>query len=646
LVYDEAVDKSFGSGAVKVTPAHDPTDFEIAERRKLPHLTVIGFDGKMTQAAGQEFAGLDRFEARKKVVADLEALGLLDGVEDYNVAAAVCYRCETVIEPLESEQWFLSMANMAKRAKEATKKGKVRIVPKSWESPYQLWLTNLRDWCVSRQIWWGHRIPVWYCMKKKSDKLERSSCPPIVSMTDPTSCPKCKGAQLEQDPDVLDTWFSSALWPFSVFAWPETTPDLKRYFPTTTLVTGHEILYLWVARMVMFSLEFMGKVPYSTVLIHGIVRDKKGRKMSKSLGNVIDPLDLVAEFGADAVRFSLAQSAAPGRDMQISKENFVATRNFNNKIWNATRFAMMHIGDLGASIPSVPSKNNLELSDRWILQRLSVAISETTDALERHDIDAASRGLYDFFWSELCDWYLEMIKPRLDRQHYADVPVTPESQMAARTVLATVLEAALRLLHPFIPFITEELWEKVPKPSQTTAKHVMVTSWPEAPNAWTDAHALKEMNLLQEIVTKLRTIRSEMGIPPSQPIQVLARCDRPESEKILRSQAAILKCLNSRVGSLTMGLDVQRPKASAAAVVPGAVLYVPLEGLIDFSKERGRLEKEMSAISDDAQRLMKKLSNQDFVSNAPSEEVEKTKSRLNESQERLKRLQDNIATLQ
>jgi len=643
VVADAAIDKTFGSGAVKVTPAHDPTDFEIAERQKLPHITVIGFDGKMTEAAGDTYKDQDRFEARKNVVAALEAAGLLDKIEDYKVSLAVCYRCDSVIEPLESEQWFLSMADMAKRAREANKKGKVRIVPESWESPYQLWLRNLKDWCVSRQIWWGHRIPVWYCVSDEKGQTRRTDCPPISAMEDPTICPACKNTKLEQDPDVLDTWFSSALWPMSVFGWPDQTADLERFYPTTTLVTGHEILYLWVARMIMFGQEFMGKVPFKYVLIHGIVRDKGGRKMSKSIGNVIDPLELIEEYGADAVRFSLAQSAAPGRDMQISKENFIATRNFCNKIWNATRFALMNLEGLTTVVPISSVAADLDLSDRWILHRYNQTVKETTEALDRFDIDAASRGLYNFFWSDFCDWYLELIKPRVDRVHYAEFPITPGSTTAAKTVLATVLEGSIKLLHPFVPFLTEEIWSKLPK--TRPQEHVMVAEWPKAQAAFDDADAAREMEMFQEVVTKLRAIRSEMGIPPGQRIQVVARTSG-DPEKFLRRSEVALRCLNTRVDKLEISADAGRPAGSAAAVVPGVNLYVPLKGLIDFDKEAGRLQKELDALKLEAERLGKKLSNHDFVTNAPAEEVTRVQDRLAESQGRIGHLQDNLSTLQ
>ncbi len=643
VVADDVVDKAFGSGAVKVTPAHDQTDFEIAERQKLPHITVIGFDGKMTAEAGEPYKGLDRFEARKQVVADLEAQGLLDKIEDYNVSLAVCYRCDSVIEPLESEQWFLSMADMAKKGRDANKKGKVRIVPESWEGPYQLWLRNLRDWCVSRQIWWGHRIPVWYCVKVVEGQPQRTDHAPMVSTGTPTQCTTCANTQLEQDPDVLDTWFSSALWPMSVFGWPDETPDLKCFYPTMTLVTGHEILYLWVARMIMFGLEFLGKVPFKWVLIHGIVRDKQGRKMSKSIGNVIDPLELIEEFGADAVRFSLSQSAAPGRDMQISKDNFIGARNFCNKVWNATRFALMNLEGLGA-VPAFDSiKNDLDVADKWILHRFNETVLNTTAALDTFDLDAASRGLYTFFWADFCDWYLELIKPRVDRVHYADIQVTEGSTQAARGVLAMVLEGTVKLLHPFMPFLTEELWSKIPKASAST--HAIVAEWPTPRKELNAPEAAREIATFQEVVSKLRSIRSEMNIPLSQPIQVIARTSTPEAEAFLAKYRVALRCLNTRVGELKIDANQARPSASAAAVVPGADLYVPLEGLIDFDKEKARLQKEIASLGQESDKLSKKLSNHDFMSHAPAEEVDRVRARFEESKDRIRHLEENISTL-
>jgi len=423
IVGDSAVDSAFGSGAVKVTPAHDPVDFEIAGRHNLPHITVIGFDGKMTPEAGS-YQGLDRFKAREKIVQDLEAQGLLEKTEDYTVSTVVCYRCGTVLEPLESEQWFLSMRRMADKALKASRQGDVSIVPQSWEKPYALWLENIRDWCISRQIWWGHRIPVWYCKKEGASK-------PIVQVNPPTQCPQCGSKELEQDPDVLDTWFSSALWPFSVFGWPAQSPDLKQFYPTSVLVTGHEILYLWVARMVMMGVHFLKEVPFRKVFIHGIVRDKQGRKMSKSLGNVIDPLEVIEKYGTDALRFSLILSAAPGRDMQLAQDAYIGARNFCNKIWNAFRFAFSYLNDMDLKSVGLSAKKDslsgladlidqrredLDFSDRWILHRFQGCCVSAEEALVGFCIDQVARRLHEFFWFDFCDWYLEMVKYRLNAQ--------------------------------------------------------------------------------------------------------------------------------------------------------------------------------------------------------------------------------------
>jgi valyl-tRNA synthetase len=433
--------------------------------------------------------------------------------------------------------------------------------------------------------------------------------------------------------------------------WPDATPDLKRFFPTSVLVTGHEILYLWVARMVMFGLEFLGKSPFQHVLIHGIVRDKQGRKMSKSLGNVIDPLELIQEFGADAVRFSLAQSAAPGRDMQISKENFVSARNFCNKIWNATRFVLMNLGDMNAISPITPDTPGVELADRWILHRFNEITKEATASLERFDVDTAARILYDFFWSDYCDWYLEMAKPRVDRVRYGEIACSNESTHVAKNVLAFVLEGTIRLMHPFLPFISEELWARVPKMEPKQSAHVMTASWPEIQPAWVQPEAAKKMELMQEVVTKLRTIRSEMGVGPGQPITLLVKTSASDTAHFIYQlvkepqYAVMLRTLNTRVSDIQIGADQKRPAGAAAAVVPGGQLFVPLTGLIDFAKERGRLEKELTAIREDAERLRKKMANDDFRAHAPQEEVDKVKARLDEAAGRMHHLEQNIAAL-
>ena len=446
IVADYVIDQSFGTGAVKVTPAHDATDNEIAKRNNLEAIEVIGINGKMINVP-EKYAGLSVADAREAVVGDLQAQGLLINTEEYSHSVGRCYRCANTIEPLMSEQWFLNVSEMSKRAVNAANKEETKFYPASWKKPYVLWLENLRDWCISRQIWWGHRIPVYYCADEEGNK---TSCKPIASFETPAQCPLCKGTKFLQDDDVLDTWFSSALWPVSVFNWgsDENNEDLKYFYPTAVLVTGHEILYLWVARMVQFGLEFIDKIPYKDIFIHGIVRDKSGKKMSKSLGNVVDPLGVMDKFGTDALRFALAQAAAPGRDMQISDESFLAARNFANKIWNASRFIIMNLegaGELGEIKPS-------ELADKWILAELAETSKKVKAAYEIYDIDAAARELYDFFWTKYCDWYIELSKIRIMSQ---DLAVKKQ----VLSILIYVLKAALQLLSPIMPFITAEIWE-------------------------------------------------------------------------------------------------------------------------------------------------------------------------------------------
>ena len=659
IVGDVAVDSSFGTGAVKVTPAHDPVDFEIASRHKLEHITVIGFDGKMTEEAGS-YKGLDRFLAREKITEDLAVKGLIEKVDDYPLSVVVCYRCGTILEPLESEQWFLSVGPMAENALKASKEGRVKIVPKSWEKPYALWLRNIKDWCISRQIWWGHRIPVWYCRKNPD------TCPPIVQVEPPTQCPTCKGVDLEQDPDVLDTWFSSGLWPFSVSGWPDSTPDLKAFYPTSTLVTGHEILYLWVARMVMMGLYFMKDVPFKHVLIHGIVRDKQGRKMSKSLGNVIDPLEIIDKYGTDALRFSLISSAAPGRDMQLAPDGFLGARNFCNKIWNAYRFAVVALTDpelpvLGVDAQGIRDMHvmgawfkehhkSLELSDRWILSRFQSACREATKSLDRFDLDQAARQLYDFFWSEFCDWYLELVKCRLNSQIRSALGLPepePSSQRSAQITLLYVWEGCLRLLHPLMPYLTEELWQKLPgrRAEAAPSSFLVQADWPQPDGRLSDSKAEDEMGRLQEAVTALRTIRSEMNVPPQTRIDVYAHSTQGNGAlKLFEEHIASLQFL-AKVGRFQIHEKDDRPPSSASAIVQGAELYVPLAGLIDFAKERARLGKEAEFLSEDAEKLRKKLSNEDFLTHADAEEIQKTKERFEQAAAKLERVKANLALL-
>jgi valyl-tRNA synthetase len=672
VVADAAIDSAFGTGAVKVTPSHDPTDFEIGQRHGLPHEMVIGYDGRMTDRAGA-YAGLTVKECREKVLADLAAGGFLVKEEDHRHAVAGCYRCGTVIEPLESSQWFMKTRDLAERAARAVETDRVQIFPESWEKPYLHWLRNNRDWCISRQIWWGHRIPVWYCLKcsgltaeqlsqlakdptfsLESTKLllRESGADPIVQAEDPVVCPRCGKEEIIQDPDVLDTWFSSALWPFSTLGWPRKTDDLARFYPTAVLVTGHEILYLWVARMVMMGEELMSEVPFRHVFIHGIVRDKQGKKMSKSLNNVIDPLDVMKKFGTDALRFALVSSAVPGRDMQLSDDSFVGARNFANKLWNASRFALAHVA---ARPPRDVPPAERDLADRWLRRRLRETLSAVDAHFAQYDLAQAARALYAFFWGDFCDWYIELAKARLPTgpaAGWAEQPDLPGAG-AARATLLEALDAVLRALHPVMPFITEELWQALGEATgrrpalsavEGPGESLMTARGLDLPGEDASDRDMRDMAVLMETVTAIRTIRSEMNVPPGKTVAVVvkAAADSP-SRALLTDYAEYVKRL-ARVSDLTFG---EKGTASpvAAAVAADFELFVPLEGLIDFEKERQRLAKEKAALEADVRRLEERLDNPDFVQRAPAEEVEKARARRAESSLKARRLQDHIDAL-
>ncbi|MBN1621581.1 MAG: valine--tRNA ligase [Endomicrobiales bacterium] len=650
VVADEAVDPTFGTGAVKVTPAHDPVDFDIAARQKLPHIVVIDYQGKMTPKAGDSYAGLDRYEARKKVLHDLETQGLLLETADHPHSIGHCYRCNSVIEPLVSEQWFLKVEEMSRKAMQVVEEGKVKFYPESWKKPYLLWLENLRDWCISRQIWWGHRIPVYYCVSKSSksgkDKPIKSNCPPIVAHEMPKKCPKCKGTNIVQDPDVLDTWFSSALWPFSVFGWPKkeeefSSSDLEYFYPTNVLVTGHEILYLWVARMIQMGLEFMGDVPYSDVFIHGMVRDKFGKKMSKSLGNVIDPLEVMGKYGADALRFSLTQSAAPGRDMQLAEDSFVGARNFTNKLWNASRFVFMHLQNVTWQ-PGFMAVWPLDLCDMWILAEYRLLVNKVTDAMNKYNIDEAARLIYDFFWSKYCDWYIELAKIRL-------MGSNERNKKTAVSMLIEILSGVLRLLHPIMPFITEEIWSilieltGLKSPDQLVT--IMTSSWPVAEKEKASSKDVEDMNLLQNIIISVRTIRSEMRVPPGKKINMVMNIISPRQMKIVADHLDYIKAL-AGVENILTGQRLKRPAQSAVSVVSEIEIFVPLAGLIDIEKEKQRLVKEIQSTEVEVERCNKNLSNQSFVQKAPKKEVERMKNRLIEAKVKKERLQESVKSLE
>lgn len=620
IVADEYVDPEFGSGALKVTPAHDPNDFEIGVRHDLPQILVMDEEGRMNENAGP-YKGLDRFECRKRIVKDLEEAGVLVKIEDHVHSVGHSERSGAVVEPILSTQWFVKMKPLAEQAIADTKSGKgVRFVPERFEKIYLHWIENVRDWCISRQLWWGHRIPAWHC----------GDCGEItVSRKTPERCAHCGSASLEQDPDVLDTWFSSALWPFSTMGWPEDTEDLRRYYPTDVLVTGYDIIYFWVARMIFTALEFTGKKPFKEVLITGIVRDAEGRKMSKSLGNGVDPLEVIEKYGTDAMRFMLSTGCTPGNDQRFRWERVESARNFANKIWNASRFALMHLAEARAE--DLALTGSLTVSDRWILHRLNETIAEVTRHLNRYDFGEAGRVLYHFIWDEFCDWYIEFSKLSL----YGE---DEEAKRVTRAVLCHVLDRALRLLHPFMPFITEEIWQKLPG----TGPSITVAEWPEADEAFQAPDAVRKMQILIDVIRSVRNIRSEMEVPPKKQVSLLIRTE-PEAYAAIRDNESAIRRLCG-AEKVTAGPDVTRPDKAMTAVVSGAEVFLPLEGMIDIEETIARLEKELKKLDYEVERVEKKLSNPGFVQKAPAHIVEEEKRKGEEYREKrekvLSRLQE------
>lgn len=628
IIADEYVDPEFGTGMVKITPAHDPNDFEVGLRHKLEQVEVIGLDALMTEAAGEAYAGLDRYECRRRVVQDLRELGLLVNVEAHTHAVGECYRCHTVVEPLVSKQWFVKMEPLTQPAIEAVRNGDIRYVPDRFSKTYLHWMENVRDWCISRQLWWGHRIPVWYC----SDCGEA-----FAAKEDPTGCIRCGGTAIEQDPDVLDTWFSSALWPFSTLGWPDDTEELQHFYPTSVLVTGFDIIPFWVSRMILMGLEFMDEKPFSDVLIHGLIRDPEGRKMSKSLGNGVDPLDVIEEYGADALRYALVSGVAPGNDIRYIPEKVEAYRNFANKIWNAARFAMMNLEDFD---PNEDTEGLLTLADQWILSRLAHTTQEVTRFLDRYDVGEAARVLYDFVWSELCDWYIEWVKPRLYGRQGAD------SRHTAQYVLWEVLRTTLELLHPFMPFITEEIWQHLPGTGET----IMLTAWPRVLAEARSEAAERSMELLMHCITEIRTLRSEKQVPPGRRITAIVQVDgeaNPLWQRLLTENAAYLKTL---AGLETLEIEAPGPKPDSAlsAVTPeGIQLFLPLADLVDREAEIARTQKDLEKAKQELARARGKLENPGFVNKAPSAVVEKEREKaamLESSVEKLEQLLEDLQT--
>ena len=617
VIFDKFVDTQFGTGALKITPAHDPYDFEIGNAHGLERIKVIDDDGKMNEVAGP-YKGMDRFECREKILDDLKDMDLLDKIEPYHHAVGHCYRCKTMIEPILSKQWFMSVKPLAEKAIAAVKEGKTRIVPTNWENVYFDWMYNIKDWCISRQIWWGHRIPVWYCQE----------CGEVmVSMEAPERCQSCKSDNLQQETDVLDTWFSSALWPFSTLGWPDNTDELATFYPTSVLVTGFDILFFWVARMMMMGIHFKEDVPFRDVYIHALVRDAEGKKMSKSFGNVIDPLEVMDEFGTDAFRFTLAALAAQGRDIKLSEERISGYRHFVNKIWNSARLVLMNL-DEDEHIE--PANLIYNLPERWILTRLGQISDEITEALDEYCFNDAASLCYQFVWHEFCDWYLEMAKQGLYGQDEA-------FKQSSRYILQEVLKAVLKLLHPFMPFITEEIWQRLPG----TQGSIMETKFPEASDYISDKQTISEMDLVMDVITGIRNIRGEMNITPSKKVSVLIEMPNKKDADVIRSNIVHIQNL-ARVDSVGIYTIVSKPDASATAVFGQNQVHVLLKGILDFEEEKRRLRKEIKKIQKDIDDGNKKISNKKFIEKAPTEIVDKVKEKVETMNLKLDKLNQNL----
>ena len=625
IVADDYVDKDFGSGAVKITPAHDFNDFELGKRHDLEQINILDESGVINENGGL-YQGQERYEARANVVADLENLDLLEKIDDYSNSVGECYRCKTVIEPYLSLQWYVKVGPLAEEAIKAVQQGDTRIIPQQWEKTYFEWMFNLQDWCVSRQIWWGHRIPVWYC-----DACEELT----VTREDATVCAHCGSTDIRQDTDVLDTWFSSALWPFSTMGWPEQTETLNKFYPTSCLVTGFDILFFWVARMMMMGHKFMGQVPFKDVYIHALVRDAQGQKMSKSKGNVIDPLHIVDEFGADAFRFTLTSFAAMGRDVKLSTDRIGGYRNFCNKLWNASRFTLMNLEGFD---PSDIDLNAHELSDadRWILTRLEEASRQTNSALDDYKFNEAASTLYAFTWHNFCDWYIEMAKDDL----YGD---DPQAKLRVQSVLFTVLEQLLRLLHPIMPFITEEIWQVLP--GQRPCESIMQADYPDGSGLPTDSVGAERMELVMDVIRAIRNIRGEMDVPPGKQVTALLDCKSEEACRILEEGAAAIRVLG-KVGEMTIGQSLDRPEQSATQVAGEVEISLPLAGLVDIAEEEKRLQKEIAKVQKDVDLFTRKLANEKFVANAPAHVLEKDRGKLKDAEEKIGVLQESLGKIQ
>ena len=626
VVGDLHADKDKGTGAVKITPAHDPNDFEVGKRHNLPEINVMNDDGTINKLGGK-YAGLDRYEARKQIVADLDAQGYLCGIEDITHAVGTHDRCKTTVEPMIKPQWFVAMEEMAKPAINAIKTGELKFVPESYSKTYLHWLENIRDWCISRQLWWGHRIPAYYC----------DECGEIVvSKGMPSVCPKCGCTHFTQDPDTLDTWFSSALWPFSTLGWPEKTEELDYFYPTDVLVTGYDIIFFWVIRMVFSGYEQTGKAPFHTVLIHGLVRDSQGRKMSKSLGNGIDPLEVIDKYGADALRLTLIKGNAPGNDMRFYWERVESSRNFANKVWNASRFMLMNFeqaAEKGISIDGV-SLADLTQADKWILSKMNRLTKDVTENIDKYELGIAVSKIYDFIWEEFCDWYIEMVKPRL----YNDEDKT---KAAALWTLKTVLINALKLLHPYMPFITEEIFCNV----QNEEESIMISKWPEYKDEWNFEEDEKAVELIKEAVRGIRNTRTGMNVPPSRKAKVFVVSESEEVRNIFENSKAFFATLGYASEVAVQSDKTGIAEDAVSVLIHQAALYMPFADLVDIDKEIERLTKEEDKMNKEIKRAQGMLSNPKFVDKAPADKVQAEKDKLEKYTQMLAQIQERLAAL-
>ena len=621
VIADEYVDKEFGTGCVKITPAHDPNDFEVGKRHNLEEINVMNDDGTINEKGGK-YAGLDRYEARKQIVADLDALGLLVKVVDHNHNVGTHDRCKTTVEPMVKQQWFVKMEEMAKPAIDALKSGRLKFVPESYGKTYLHWLENIRDWCISRQLWWGHRIPAYYCLDCGEMTVSRDSV---------CTCPKCGSTNMKQDEDTLDTWFSSALWPFSTLGWPKQTEELKYFYPTDVLVTGYDIIFFWVIRMVFSGIEQTGQEPFHTVLIHGLVRDDQGRKMSKSLGNGIDPLEVIDKYGADALRMTLMTGNAPGNDMRFYWQRVENSRNFANKVWNASRFIMMNIEK--ATVKEVVL-DSLTAADRWILSKVNKLAKEVIENMDKYELGIALSKVYDFIWEEFCDWYIEMVKPRL----YNDEDSTKE---AALWTLKKVLIQSLKLLHPFMPFVTEEIFCTL----QDEEDSIMVSSWPVYTEEYNFEKEEHEIELMKEAVRGIRNLRTSMNVPPSRKAKVFVVSESSEVRDIFENGRSFFGTLAYANEVLVQANKEGIPEDAVSAVVPEAVIYIPFADLVDIEKEIERLTKEEAKLEKELARSKGMLSNEKFISKAPQKKIDEEKAKLEKYEQMMAQVKERLSQL-